>query len=73
MSRHTNSDFGSAVERLFAEIEAYLAVVDAMRREGVEPSWASEPGSQSCTQQVSRGSDGRIRKDVERLFTERPR
>ena len=32
----------SSLEQLLAEIAAYLAVVDAFRRSGVEPSWAPE-------------------------------
>jgi hypothetical protein len=31
-----------ALERLVAEIETYLAVVDAFRREGVDPRWVPE-------------------------------
>jgi hypothetical protein len=42
MNHNTTSDLGSGLGRLFAEIEAYLAVVDAMRCEGIEPRWASE-------------------------------
>ena len=30
------------LEELIPEIERYLGVVDAFRREGVEPSWALE-------------------------------
>jgi hypothetical protein len=33
-----------ALESLVDEIEAYLAVVDAFRREGVDPHWAPECG-----------------------------
>ena len=31
-----------ALESLFREIETYLAVVDAFRREGVDPRWTPE-------------------------------
>jgi hypothetical protein len=31
-----------ALEALFQEIATYLAVVDAFRREGVDPRWAPE-------------------------------
>jgi hypothetical protein len=64
MSRGTTSDFEFAVERLFAEIEAYLAVVDAMRREGVEPCWVSEWRSPSCERRLSAVRDGRFPKEV---------
>ena len=33
-----------ALESLFDEIEAYLAVVDAFRCEGVDPHWEPESG-----------------------------
>ena len=32
-----------ALDALFDEIQAYLAAVDAFRREGREPSWQAEP------------------------------
>jgi hypothetical protein len=47
MSHNTTSDLSSGLGRLFAEIEAYLAVVDAMRCEGIEPRWAGELHSPS--------------------------
>lgn len=47
MTHDTASDLGSGPGRLFAEIEAYLAVVDVMRSEGIEPRWAGEPHSPS--------------------------
>jgi hypothetical protein len=31
-----------AVEQLLTEIERYLALVDALRRDGREPTWAPE-------------------------------
>jgi hypothetical protein len=33
------------VERLIAEIQAYLAVVDFFRSEGCEPTWRSPGGT----------------------------
>ena len=32
-----------ALDALFDEIHAYLAAVDAFRREGHEPRWQAEP------------------------------
>jgi hypothetical protein len=47
MNHNTTSGLGAGPGRLFAEIRAYLAVVDAMRCEGIEPRWASEVHSPS--------------------------
>lgn len=30
------------IDRLVAEIQRYLAFIDALRKEGIEPSWAPE-------------------------------
>jgi hypothetical protein len=60
MNHNTTPDVGSRLRRIFAEIEAYLAVVDAMRHEGIEPSWASELRSPS--------HDGRPGGDRDRSF-----
>jgi hypothetical protein len=47
MTQKTTLDESRGVERLFVESRPYLAVVDAMRREGIEPRWASERRSPS--------------------------
>jgi hypothetical protein len=57
MNHNTTSDPGTGLGRLFAEIEAYLAVVDAMRLEGIEPRWASEQRSPSRDRRVSGDRD----------------
>jgi hypothetical protein len=64
MSHNTTSDLGSGPSRLFAEIDAYLAVVDAMRREGIEPCWADEPRAPSRERHVSAGLDQRFQREV---------
>lgn len=64
MSHNTTPDLGARAERLFAEIDAYLAVVDAMRREGIEPCWAGEPRAPSQKRHVSAGPDRRFQREV---------
>jgi hypothetical protein len=64
MNRNTTPDYGSGLGHLFAEIEAYLAVVDAMRREGIEPCWAGEPHAPSREGHVSAGPDRRFQREV---------
>lgn len=56
-ARNTTLDLAPGAERLFAEIGAYLAVVDAMRREGVEPRWASERHAPSRDRRASGDRD----------------
>ena len=38
-----HSAIAESLEALLTEIEAYLSVVDAFRREGCEPCWRLEP------------------------------
>jgi hypothetical protein len=38
----TTSLIETEIDRLLAEIQRYLAVVDALRSEGIEPSWTPE-------------------------------
>jgi hypothetical protein len=64
MSHNTTSDLGSGPGRLLAEIEAYLAVVDAMRCEGIEPRWASELRSPSRDRRASGDRDRSLPKLV---------
>jgi hypothetical protein len=64
MTRITTLDLGAGAERLFKEIEAYLAVVDAMRREGIEPCWAGEPHAPSRERRDSAALDRRIQREV---------
>jgi hypothetical protein len=64
MTPNTTLDDGRGVERLFVEIRAYLAVVDAMRREGIEPRRASEPRSPSRSRRASGVRDSLFLKAV---------
>jgi hypothetical protein len=64
VSHNPAPDLGGRAERLFAEIEAYLAVVDTMRREGIEPCWAGEPHAPSRERHVSAGPDCRFQREV---------
>jgi hypothetical protein len=56
-ARKTTLDLAPGAERLFAEIEAYLAVVDAMRLEGIEPRWGSERHAPSRDRRASGDRD----------------
>jgi hypothetical protein len=64
VSHNTTPNLGARAEHLFDEIEAYLAVVDAMRREGIEPCWAGEPHAPSRERHVSAGPDRRFQREV---------
>jgi hypothetical protein len=64
MNRNTTPAHGSGLRRLFTEIEAYLAVVDAMRREGIEPCWAGERHGLSRERHVCAGPDRRFQREV---------
>jgi hypothetical protein len=58
MNYNPTADLGSGLSRLFEEIEAYLALVDAMRCEGIEPRWATELRS-PCRDRRNRGDRDR--------------
>jgi hypothetical protein len=60
MARNRTPDDGRNVNGLFAEIDAYLAVVDAMRREGIEPCWVGEPHAPSRGRHVCAGPGRRF-------------
>ena len=64
MKHSTTTDLGPGLGRLFTEIEAYLAVVDAMRREGIEPRWALEPQTRSRERLVNAPTDVSLRRAV---------
>jgi hypothetical protein len=64
VNHNTTPDLGERAERLFTEIHAYLAVVDAMRREGIEPSWAGEPQAPARACRHSAGPERRIQREV---------
>jgi hypothetical protein len=57
MNHNTTPVLGSGRGRLLEEIQAYLAVVDAMRREGIEPRWASELRSPGGKRRASADRD----------------
>jgi hypothetical protein len=40
---HRRQAVAGSLDALIAEIQAYLSVVDAFRREGCEPCWRLEP------------------------------
>lgn len=64
MNHKTTSSLDAGPGRLFAEIEAYLAVVDAMRCEGIEPRWASELRSPSRDPRATGARDRSFQKLV---------
>jgi hypothetical protein len=47
VSAHQRAALHGAGKRLVREAEAYLAVVDVFRAEGLEPKWKSENGALS--------------------------
>ena len=53
MTRTTTLDDGRDLDCLFAEIRVYLGVVDALRREGIEPRWAGKRRSPSRDRRAS--------------------
>jgi hypothetical protein len=64
VNHDTTPDLGERAERLFTEIHAYLAAVDAMRREGIEPSWAGEPQAPSREHHRRADPERRIQREV---------